>query len=782
MADFDRESMLEMFTFEMSQLLEQLEQNIIQGESGYTMDKINEIFRVMHTIKGSAAMMMFNNISAAAHAIEDLFYYLREENPTNVDFSKITDLVLVSLDFIKEEISKIESGLPSDGDYTEPVREIKAYLHEIKGVKPVPAEQTKETPPAVKAHKASRPKFVKKMEPKGDLYAYCAKIIFDDGCEMENVRALALVNNLKNIAVKIEYIPEDIIDENSIEEIRANGFCISFYSEKGYDEIYKYLNGTIYLKELELEEIETQIGKKGSDTFIASIRFEEGCEMENVRSYTVVHSLKNMGMAVNHKPEDLIDESGIEEIRRNGLELTITTNKTCDELINILSETLFLKDLHIEKLASGVSEHIKDDTAADETGVKESANEPIQDPVAVQTATAQQAAKRAGGGQHVISVNVSKLDQLLKLMGELVISEAMVTQNPELEELELESFHKEARQLRKIIKDIQDTVMSMRMVPLSTTFFKMHRIVRDMCKQLGKEIKLDIIGEETEVDKNIIEHISDPLMHIIRNSADHGIELPRERKNKGKPEQGTISLEAKNSGSDVLIIIKDDGTGLDREKILRKAKNNGLLKKPESEYTDKEIHQFVFMPGFSTNEKVTSYSGRGVGMDVVSKNLEMVGGSVIVDSAPEEGSTFTLKIPLTLAIIEGMMVKMGGAKYTLPIISIKDSFKPELKDVFIDPNGNEMITVRGECYNIIRLYEFFGVCSEITNFEDGIMMLIENGDDTICLFVDELVGEQQIVVKSMPKYINRIRGISGCTLLGNGDISLIIDTAGFFDK
>jgi two-component system chemotaxis sensor kinase CheA len=395
---------------------------------------------------------------------------------------------------------------------------------------------------------------------------------------------------------------------------------------------------------------------------------------------------------------------------------------------------------------------------------------------------ADESAQKKAPAQHVISVNVSKLDQLLNLMGELVISEAMVTQNPELENLDLESFHKEARQLRKIIKDLQETVMSMRMVPLSSTFFKMHRIVRDMCRQLGKSVKLVVVGEETEVDKNIIEHISDPLMHIIRNSVDHGIETNDERKASGKPEEGTVTLEAKNSGGDVLIIIKDDGAGLDREKILKKAKANGLLKKPETEYSDKEVQQFIFLPGFSTNEQVTSYSGRGVGMDVVSTNLELVGGSVLVDSIPGQGSTFTLKIPLTLAIIDGMTVKMGGAKYTIPIVSIKQSFKATKSDIFMDPNGNEMISTRGEIYNVVRLYEFFGVESAVKNIEDGILIMLENGEQTVCLLADELVGEQQVVVKSIPKFFKKTRGISGCTLLGNGDISLIIDVAGFFDK
>ncbi|MDR2903062.1 MAG: chemotaxis protein CheA [Clostridiales bacterium] len=684
LADFDRESMLDMFTFEMSQLLEQLEQQVLQNESGYTMDKINEIFRIMHTIKGSAAMMMFNNVANAAHAIEDLFYYLREENPGHADYSKITDLVLASLDFIKAEIQKIEAGLPSDGDYTESSQEIKEYLVEMKAIS--------------KAKNAAAPPVT---EP-----------------EKTAVSASPAVGK----------IPEG----------------------------------------------------SGRYIYAAKLTFEDGCEMENVRAYGVVHSLGNMGFSVTHVPEDLIDEQSIELIRENGLQLMIKTDKSADEVNDILSETLFMKDLHVQQIEDTPAAPPEQPAQASVTPAAQAPLQPAPESAPVAEAAPQAAKKPAG--QHVISVNVSKLDQLLKLMGELVISEAMVTQNPELDSLELESFHKEARQLRKIIKDIQDTVMSMRMVPLSTTFFKMHRIVRDMCKQLGKEIELDIVGEETEVDKNIIEHISDPLMHIIRNSVDHGIEHPNERNAAGKSEQGTILLEAKNSGSDVLIIVKDDGAGLNRDKILEKAKKNGLLRKAESDYTDKEIHQFIFLPGFSTNEAVTSFSGRGVGMDVVSKNLEMVGGNVIVESTPGEGSVFTLKIPLTLAIIEGMMVKMGGAKYTLPIVSIKESFKPDQKDVFSDPNGNEMITVRGECYNIVRLYEFFGVESEITNFEDGIMMMIEDGDKTICLFVDELVGEQQIVVKTLPKYIKKIRGISGCTLLGNGDISLIIDTAGFFDK
>ena len=378
-------------------------------------------------------------------------------------------------------------------------------------------------------------------------------------------------------------------------------------------------------------------------------------------------------------------------------------------------------------------------------------------------------------------MNVAKLDKLMDLVGEMVIAEAMVIQNPDLRGLELENFHTASRHLHKITTELQDMVMSIRMVPLANTFHKMHRIVRDMCKKLDKEVKLEIIGEETEVDKNIIEHISDPLMHLVRNSIDHGIELPSEREAKGKPAVGIITLEAKNSGSDVLVIIRDDGKGLNKEKILSRARENELLTKPENEMTDKEIYNLIFIPGFSTKEKISEFSGRGVGMDVVTKNIEEVGGSASIDSIEGKGTTITLKIPLTLAIIDGMTVRVGHSRYTIPITAIKESFRPGENDVFRDPDGNEMIMVRGECYSILRLHKCYDVKTDITEFTEGILIMVEQDERIICLFADELVGQQQVVVKTLPNYIKntrKIQGLAGCTLLGDGSISLILDVAG----
>jgi two-component system chemotaxis sensor kinase CheA len=758
----------------MAQLIEQLEQNIIQSESGYSTAQINEIFRIVHTIKGSAAMMMYDSISTAAHSMEDLFYYLREESPRNVDYHKLTDLLLAGMDFIKEELSKVENGVAADGDGSSIIASIKRFLEVIKGGTP---EAGQSVPDSSGNEETSR------TAPK-----YKAVVFFEEGSEMENIRAYNLVHNLENAVSDITHIPEDILDEDSVIPIRKSGFTIRFESDRPVAEIENIINQTIYLKSFTLKEIDDG-EEEPLRTVRIRVRFSPESEMENIRAYALVVRLRENFEEVVCQPEDLVCEAAVDLVRVNGLELTISTVKPFDDIRNILESTPYVREVAIEEDLTEADSPIaadeplkqETDTEAEPTLSAQSAAQPpkIEPPAAKKP---DDSAVKKSSAPAVISVNVSKLDQLLNLMGELVISEAMVTQNPELENLELESFHKEARQLRKIIKDLQETVMSMRMVPLSTTFFKMHRIVRDMCRQLEKDVLLEVIGEETEVDKNIIEHISDPLMHIIRNSVDHGIEMPDVRRSLGKNEKGTVTLEAKNSGGDVLIIIKDDGAGLDRDRILQKAKSNGLLKKSESEYTDKEIQQFIFLPGFSTNEKVTSYSGRGVGMDVVSTNLEAVGGSVLVDSIPGEGSVFTLKIPLTLAIIDGMTVKMGGAKYTIPIVSIKQSFKADSKDIFTDPDGNEMISIRGEIYNVVRLYELFGADTAVKDIGDGILIMLENGDQAICMLADELVGEQQVVVKSIPKFFKKTRGISGCTLLGNGEISLIIDVAGLFDK
>lgn len=765
MADFSRDSMLDMFIFEMNQLVDQLEQLIIECEDGYSMDNINEIFRIMHTVKGSAAMMMFDNISKTAHAVEDLFFYLREENPTGIDYSSLTDIVLEGMDFIKNELGKIADGGEADTDATEVIKRVKAFLGVLKGDSP-----EKETTPNKKEEtskeETSSPVAADKNSTKYECHLY-----FEDESGMENVRSFNLLNHLKDFGTILHSTPKDVIAEESEQIIKKDGFKFLIASNVSSEQLHEAIESTIYLKSFELTPYNPKRYK-------ATMYFEDGCEMENVRAYTVAHNLKEIAEDIVTSPEDLMLEDNIEAIRDKGFKIHFSTNKSYDEVNDILSQTIFLKSLFLEEI----------EEENDEEPVKIIEEAPkVETPKKEESADAKKAKgkdnnKKSASSQQMISVSIGKLDQLLNLMGELVISEAMTTQNPDLDGLELENFNKSARQLRKIIKDVQDNVMSMRMVTLDATFFKMQRIVRDMCKALGKNVDLVIEGRDTEVDKNIIEHISDPLMHIIRNSVDHGVELPEVRRKNGKDEKGTINLEARNSGGEILISVKDDGAGINKAKVMAKAKAAGILRKPEEEYTDREICQFIFHAGLSTKEAVTNYSGRGVGMDVVTANIEAVGGSIVVESEEGEGTTTILKIPLTLAIIEGMLISMGGAKYTLPISSIKQTFKAKKDSIFTDPDGNEMITIRDDVFNVIRLYDFFNAPTEIKDIEEGVIIVIESEGRAVCVFVDELIGEQQVVVKSIPNYIKKVKGISGCTLLGNGDISLIIDIAGFFDN
>lgn len=673
-----REPMLEVYLFETTQLMEQLEEISIECEKDKKIETeaINEIFRIMHTIKSSSAMMMFNNISTLAHSLEDLFFFIRESKEVTIDFGNLFDLVLCGIDFIKGEVVKIQNEEEADGSSEKLVLKSKSTLEEMKKVNgdngnkesTKPIEETKYY---ISSYESSE---------KNGEEKFTARIFYEDGCEMENVRAYTVVHNLKNIASEIYHIPEDVIENNdSVDYIRKNGFLIGFSTSIGAEKAEEQLNETIFLRDLDFKKVD-EYPSEITDLF---------------------------------KKTEIILEEPVEEITTNIVEG--------------------------ERIAKN------------------------------------------GKQQSIISVNTSKLDMLLDLVGEIVISEAMVTKNPDLNGLQLDNFNKASRQLRKLTNELQDVVMSIRMVPVSITFHKMNRIVRDISKKLNKEVELQIIGEETEVDKNIIDHISDPLMHLVRNSLDHGLEDNEERLTLGKPKIGKITLEAKNAGGDVFIIVRDDGQGLDRKKIYDKAKLKGLVTKTEAELSDKEIFSYILLPGFSTNEDVTEYSGRGVGMDVVKRNIDSIGGSIFIESVLGKGCKISIKIPLTLAIIDGLEVAVGKAKYTIPINSIRESFKPKENEVIEDSDGNEMIMIRGEAYPIYRIHRLFNVDTKITSSSDGIMVMVEDNTKSACLFVDSLIGEQQVVVKALPSYIKKAKGVAGCTILGDGNISLIIDVSGILD-
>ncbi len=303
-----------------------------------------------------------------------------------------------------------------------------------------------------------------------------------------------------------------------------------------------------------------------------------------------------------------------------------------------------------------------------------------------------------------------------------------------------------------------------------------------MSKKVGKDVELELIGEETEVDKNVIDYLSDPLLHLVRNAIDHGIEDAETRIAMGKPAKGKITLEARTTGSDVIVTVADDGMGLNKDAILKKAFEKGLISKIDDSIPERDIYNMVFLPGFSTNSEVTEFSGRGVGMDVVHKNISQIGGSVTLNSIPEKGLINTIRIPLTLTIVNGMKFNVGQVSFIVPTVSVLSIAKPDVENVFSDPDGNEMIMIQKTVYPLIRLKDFFGLKDGTDDLSEGMLMRIMAEDRTFCIFFDKLDGEHQVVVKTLPRYMakctTKLDGIGGCAILGDGSINLILDVNG----
>ena len=335
-------------------------------------------------------------------------------------------------------------------------------------------------------------------------------------------------------------------------------------------------------------------------------------------------------------------------------------------------------------------------------------------------------------------------------------------------------------QLERNTRELQESVMRIRMLPISFTFQRFPRLVHDLSNQLGKKVELKMSGEQTELDKTVMEKIGDPLVHLVRNSMDHGIESPAQRIAAGKPEMGTVNLNAFHQGGNIVIEINDDGGGLNAEKILAKAKSNGLIGDDET-LTEEQIHDLLFQPGFSTADQVSDVSGRGVGMDVVRRNIRSLGGSVEVKSTEGVGSTFTIRLPLTLAILEGQLIRVGRETYVVPLVSIIESVQIHKEKVNVISGRGEVYKLRDDYIPIVRLYHVFGLKAESTTLDKGLLVIVETEGKKVAMFVDDLLGQQQVVIKSLETNFRKIDGLSGATILGDGTVALILDVAGLFD-
>ncbi|MDD5559857.1 chemotaxis protein CheA [Candidatus Methylomirabilis sp.] len=377
-----------------------------------------------------------------------------------------------------------------------------------------------------------------------------------------------------------------------------------------------------------------------------------------------------------------------------------------------------------------------------------------------------------------IRVNTDKVDRLINLVGELVITQSMISQlvaNYKTEALPI--LEGAVAQMERNTRELQERVMAIRMLPIRTVFSRLPRLVRDLAAQCGKKVAIQIKGEETELDKTVIERISDPLTHLIRNAVDHGIEPPQKRLAQGKSDEGLIMLNAFHQGGSIFIEIADDGRGLDKEKIIHKAVEQGLVSRSET-LTDEQVHRLILRPGFSTAEQVTDVSGRGVGMDVVSRNIEELGGTVTISTEVGRGTRFTINLPLTLAILDGLSVQVGDEIYIIPLVSITESIRPKQTDLGSVVGRGEVVSVRGQLLPIVRLYEQFGVTPKVTDPTRSLLVIVEQEGRRVAILVDELLGQHQAVIKSLEANYQRMEGVTGATIMGDGRVALILDVPG----
>ncbi len=391
--------------------------------------------------------------------------------------------------------------------------------------------------------------------------------------------------------------------------------------------------------------------------------------------------------------------------------------------------------------------------------------------------------KPAGGASSSIRVDINKIDTLINMVGELVITQSMLSMLGEDRDGKTASDREERTrdglaQLERHTRELQESVMQIRMVPISFTFSRFPRLVHDLSSKMGKKIELVMTGENTEVDKTVIEKIGDPLVHLVRNSLDHGLEMPDERVAAGKPEIGTVQLNAFHKGGNIVIEIRDDGRGLNRDKILSKAIENGLIAE-EHGLTDREIYELIFMPGFSTADVVSDVSGRGVGMDVVRRNINELGGGIEIESTPGKGSAIIIRLPLTLAILDGQSVIVGNETYIIPLVSIVESIQVREEQINRVAGRGETFKLRDEYLPVVRLHEIFDITKpKAKELDEGLLVVVEGEGRNCGLFVDDLLGQQQVVIKSLEANYGKVDGISGATILGDGSVALILDIQG----
>jgi two-component system chemotaxis sensor kinase CheA len=776
--DEETKEMLQAFVSEAFDSLDTSEHLIEMLKINDNPEDVNTIFRVFHTIKGLSGFFGQKVINNLTHEAETLLDIIRRNlNPLSEDTLSI---IYATYDFLRELLQQVSveytdiAGLDASEDMIFIIKDAICNLQNVKEVKPSNSEKTVDkidnSSKSTEIHSLQNGSEsiakIKDTSETNDFEDNDDSLLSDDMFIQYFINCNDLIEVVSNNLIILEKDPENM---NLIAE--------------SFGAIHSLKGNSGFMGFAEIEEIAMD-----TETILDSVRQKELLIDETIISIL----LSNVEIITNRL---LVLQSGKKAVEKQPQPETKTTvqlpQTNAGEIEKLLQpaikeEIMMVSPatVNIKTETKSITENIKAETKSIQE--PEAAEEELHESEHTDLKTDVSDTKMQFQGLNKIlrkdiRVETGKIDRLFDLVGELLTIESMVINNPDLKGLNIPQFYKSANMLNKITRELQEVTMSVRMMPLDGLFNKMKRLVRDVSIKMQKKVELTISGQETEMDKNVIDEIADPLVHILRNSIDHGIEKNEARLKSGKNETGKINLSAKYEGNEILIIIEDDGGGINRTQILNKAISKNLISSNAEKMTDKEVYALLFEPGFSTAEKITDISGRGVGLDVVKKNIEKLRGSVDVESSIGKGTKFILRIPLTLAIMESMVIRVSDNYYALPILSITESFRVDPKNISKTMDGLELVKVRKNLMPVIRLHELFNRIPKHYELEKGILIIVESRNKKVCLFVDEIVGQQQAVVKSLTDYIGKVSGVTGCMIMGDGSIGLILDIEGIIN-
>lgn len=714
----DLEQFYEIFFEESSELLAEMETCLLRLDvNSPDLEDLNAIFRAAHSIKGGAGTFGFTDMTEMTHMLETLLDKLRK-GELKVR-SEMIDAFLRAGDVIKEQLAGHRGEGQADpavaAAVCEELKKLSDGVQESVVVEPVAKEEPGEN---LGATNQIETEVIE--SPAEDSLKNIYSIEFSS-TGMSSATVDHLLDNLKRLGVL-----ENLTPTNT-----SNSFKLKLATSNCEEDVWETLAFIVDPANLKIETI-------------------------------VVENIEAGLSATDHS----------EEAGRN-TESPVTANEDEFSMTDLPPAPGygFFPGAPAAPIESDESEMNPSVGQQPNTGFSKNESSGNINKSLNKTATAAPNSETSS-----IRVSIEKVDQMINLVGELVITQAMLAQTvSQYDPVLFEKLHSGMSQLERNTRDLQESVMSIRMMPISFVFSRYPRVVRDLAAKLNKRVELKTVGENTELDKGLIEKIADPLTHLVRNSLDHGIEVAEKRVAAGKPAHGTITLRAFHQGGSIVIEVSDDGAGLNRGKILAKAKERGLP--VHDGMTDQEVWALIFEAGFSTAEKVTDVSGRGVGMDVVKRNIQSMGGRIDIDSALGTGTRISIRLPLTLAILDGLSVTVGEEMFIVPLNYITESLQPAAADIKTVSGQGRVVQVRGEYLPVVALHEIFNLRPKVTAVHEGILVILEAEGHKAALFVDDLVGQHQVVIKSLESNYRRVQGVSGATIMGDGKVALILDTA-----